>query len=89
MEAFRILPLSGRVFGFSLWCKEVCFVVYRLRSSECRSFISYFHLWNSGDPNWSTNYICSMRRNQSLGTWFLGIIMVHSPMLMLFEGQLF
>jgi hypothetical protein len=32
VEAFRILLLSGFVFRFSLSCKEVCFVVYRLRS---------------------------------------------------------
>ena len=51
-DLFRVLPLSDRVFRFSLSCKNVGFVVYRLRSYSCSVFKAYLHLWNSGGPNW-------------------------------------
>jgi hypothetical protein len=51
-DYFRISLLSDRVFRFSLSCKDVGFVVYRLRYYECPSFKAYLHLWNFGGPDW-------------------------------------
>lgn len=36
-DGFRIVPLSDRVFIFSISCKEVGFTVYGMRSYECES----------------------------------------------------
>jgi hypothetical protein len=51
-DLFRVSLLSDRAFRFSLSCKNVGFVVYRLRSYVYLSFKAYLHLWNSSGPNW-------------------------------------
>jgi hypothetical protein len=48
---FNVLPLSDRVFRFSVSCKQVGFFVYNLRFFHCEEFSVFFHLWNDGGPN--------------------------------------
>jgi hypothetical protein len=57
-ELFRVLPLGGRVFRFSVSSRVVGFHIYGLRSFDCSSFKVFFNLWHGGGPN----YIAEFRR---------------------------
>lgn len=43
------------MFSFSISCKDVGFMIYRLKSFCCKSFGAYFHLWGGG-PNWCRDF---------------------------------
>lgn len=49
---FAVLPLSDRVFRFSVSLHLVGFHVLGLRSFECSFFEVFFHLWSNGGPHW-------------------------------------
>jgi hypothetical protein len=49
---FNVVPLSNRVFRFSVSCKQVGFFIHQLCSFHCEEFSVFFHLWNNGGPNW-------------------------------------
>lgn len=49
---FHVKFLSGWMFSFCLSCKDVGFMVYRLKSFACKSFAVFFFLWGNGGPNW-------------------------------------
>jgi len=54
---FDVLPLSERVFRFSVSSRLVGFHIFKLRSFECLAFKLFFHLWGSGGPNWVREWI--------------------------------
>lgn len=56
MNAFKVLQLSDRVFRFSMFSKQMGFSDYNLKSFACDNFKAYFHLWNSGGPNWAHEF---------------------------------
>ena len=51
-EDFEVLPLSDRVFRFSVSLSGVGFHVVKLHSFECSLYKIYFHLWSNGGPHW-------------------------------------
>lgn len=50
-KAYIVFHLSGWTFGFSVSCKDIGFMVYKLKSFSCKSFSIFFHLWGDGGPN--------------------------------------
>lgn len=40
------------MFSFSVSCKDVGFMIYKLKSFSCKAFAIYFFLWSGGGPNW-------------------------------------
>lgn len=53
---FNVFHLSGWMFSFSVSCKNVGLMVYKLKSVSCKSFAIFFHLWSGGGPNWHQEY---------------------------------
>ncbi|RCV38079.1 hypothetical protein SETIT_8G113100v2 [Setaria italica] len=53
---FRVVYLSGAMYRFSVFSKEVGFLVYKLGFFKWKSFDVYFALWGSGGPNWRHDY---------------------------------
>ena len=53
---FVVIHLSGWMFKFSVSCKNVGFMVYKLKSHSCKSFAIFFHLWSGGGPNWRKDH---------------------------------
>lgn len=53
---FNIFHLSGWMFSFSVSCKNVGFMIYKLKSISCKSFAIFFHFWGGGGPNWRRDY---------------------------------
>jgi hypothetical protein len=53
---FRVHLLSGWMFGFSVSCKNVGFMIYKLKSFSCNAFAIFFHLWSGGGPNWRKDF---------------------------------
>jgi hypothetical protein len=51
-QDFKVSFLSGWMFGFSVSCKQVGFMIYNFKSFACKSFSAFFHLWGGGCPNW-------------------------------------
>lgn len=49
---FEVLPLSDRVFRFSVSQSAVGFHVVNLLSFECSLYKIFFHLWSNGGPHW-------------------------------------
>lgn len=45
---FEVLPLSDRVFCFSVSLSGVGFHVVKLHSFECSLYKVYFHVWSNG-----------------------------------------
>lgn len=41
---FNVIHLLGWMFSFSLSCKNVGFMIYKLKSFSCKSFATFFHL---------------------------------------------
>jgi hypothetical protein len=50
-DSFDVVPLSDRVFRFS-----VGFHVFKLRSFSCASYQVFFHLWSNGGPRWKSEW---------------------------------
>jgi hypothetical protein len=44
------------MFSFSVSCKNVGIMVYKLKSFSCKSFTAFFHLWGNGGPDWKRDY---------------------------------
>ena len=53
---FDVIHLSGWMFKFSVFCKNVGFMIYMLKSHSCKSFAIFFHLWSGGGPNWRKDH---------------------------------
>jgi len=53
---FRVAHLSGWMFQFSVSCKNVGLLVYKLKSFSCKVFSIFFFLWGNGGPNWIKDY---------------------------------
>lgn len=49
---FNVVHLSGWMFRFSVSCKDVGFMIYKLKSFSCKEFVIFFSLWGNGGPNW-------------------------------------
>lgn len=47
---FKVVHLSGWMFRFSVFSKDVGFMVYRLNKFICDSFSIFFALWGIGGP---------------------------------------
>jgi hypothetical protein len=44
------------MFSFSVSCKNVGVMVYKLKSFSYKSFTAFFHLWGNGGPDWKRDY---------------------------------
>lgn len=44
------------MYRFSLSCKEVGFLIYKLRNFICKNFAVFFYLWGNGGPHWEKDY---------------------------------
>lgn len=55
-EDFDVVPLSDRVFRFSVSSRWVGFHIFKLRSFECNLFKVFFHLWGNGGPRWISEW---------------------------------
>ncbi|CAO2150915.1 unnamed protein product [Urochloa humidicola] len=53
---FRVFHLSGWMFRFSVFSKDVGLMVYRLNKFLCQHFSIFFALWGNGGPNWVREY---------------------------------
>lgn len=49
---FRVIHLSGWMYHFTISCKEVGFLIYKLKSFICKNFAVLFFLWGNGGQNW-------------------------------------
>lgn len=49
---FKVLHMSGNMFRFSAFSKDIGFMIYRLHSFKCKSIDMFFALWGDGAPNW-------------------------------------
>lgn len=54
---YKVFHLSGWMFHFSIFSKDVGFLVYRLHKFICDSFTILFSLWGSGGPNWEREFL--------------------------------
>lgn len=45
---FNVFHLSGWVYTFSVSCKDVGIMVYKLKNFSCKLFAIFFHLWGNG-----------------------------------------
>jgi hypothetical protein len=50
---------------FLVSCKNVGFMIYKLKSFSCKSFAIFFHLWSGGGPNWQRDYELWCHEQQS------------------------
>lgn len=66
---YNVSHLSGWMFGFSVHCKNVGFMVYRLKNFSCKAFSIFFHLWSGGGPNWQKDY--DLWRSEQEAEWTL------------------
>jgi hypothetical protein len=53
---YNVFHLSGWMFKFSVSCKDVGFMIYKLKSFSCKPFRIFFHLYGEGGPNWRRDY---------------------------------
>lgn len=53
---FIVIHLSGWMFQFSVSCKEVGFMIYKLKSFSCKQFAIHFFLWGNGGPDWRSDH---------------------------------
>lgn len=53
---FNVTYLSGWMFRFLVSCKDVGFMIYKLKSHICKHFAVYFFLWGRGGPNWRRDH---------------------------------
>ena len=51
-QDFHVQFISHNHFRFSVSCKSIGLVIYKLRQFIGKSFDVYFHLWNNGVPHW-------------------------------------
>jgi hypothetical protein len=49
---YNVSHLSGMCFRFSVFSKQVGFLVYRLGFFKRPKFAVFFDLWGNGGPNW-------------------------------------
>jgi len=49
---FNVTHLLGWMFKFSVSCKNVGFMIRKIRSFSCKLFEAFFHLWGGGGPDW-------------------------------------
>ena len=64
---FRVYHLSGWMFRFSVSCKNVGLMIYKLKSYSCKTFVVLFHLWSGGGPNWRKEY--DLWRHEQESKW--------------------
>lgn len=53
---YNVFHLSGWMFSFSVYCKNVGFMIYKLKCFSCKTYAIFFHLWSGGGPNWHRDY---------------------------------
>lgn len=53
---FNVFHLSGWMFSFSVSCKNVDFMIHKLKSFSCKSFAIFFFLWEGAGSNWRKEY---------------------------------
>lgn len=53
---FKVVHLSGWMFRFSVFSKNVGFMVYRLKKFICDSFSIFFALWSNDGPDWRRDF---------------------------------
>ena len=53
---FSVYYLSGWMFKFTVSCKKVGLMVYKLNNFSCKSYSLFFALWREGGPNWRKEY---------------------------------
>lgn len=53
---YNVLHLSGWMYSFTVSCKDIGFMVHRLRSFSCKTFAIFFFLWSRGGPNWRKEF---------------------------------
>lgn len=51
-----VIHLSGWMFRFSVSCKNVGLLIYKLKNFSCKAFSVFFFLWGNGGPNWIKEY---------------------------------
>lgn len=55
-KEFCVSHLSGWMFKFVVSCKEVGFLIYKLKQFTCKQYSIFFFLWGKGGPNWRRDY---------------------------------
>ena len=53
---YNVYYLSGWMFKFTVSCKKVGLMVYKLNNFSCKSFTLFFALWREGGLNWRKQY---------------------------------
>jgi len=53
---FNVFHLLGWMFNFSVSCKNVGIMIYKLKSFSYKYFAAFFHLWSRGGPNWRREF---------------------------------
>lgn len=53
---YNVIHLSGWMFSFLVSCKNVGFMIYKLKSFSCKAFAIFFFLWSGGGPNWKREF---------------------------------
>ena len=53
---FNVCYLSDWMFKFTVSCKKVGLMVYKLNNFSCKSYSLFFALWREGGPNWRKQY---------------------------------
>ena len=61
VKDFRAIHLSGWMFHFSVSCKKVGLLIYKLKSFSCKGFVVFFLVWGNGGPNWLRDFDCWTR----------------------------
>ena len=55
-KKFNVFHLLGSMFSFSVSCKNVGIMIYKLKSFSYKYFAAFFHLWSRGGPNWQREF---------------------------------
>lgn len=53
---FKVVHLSGWMYRFSVFSKDVGLMIYKFGSLKCKSFDVFFFLWGNGGPNWERDH---------------------------------
>ena len=53
---YNVFHLFGWMYSFTVSCKNMGFMVHKLKSFSCKTLAIFLFLWSGGGPNWRKEF---------------------------------